>query len=272
MSRQRAKRILGMTIRQWAVLGVLFLLMICILVGGFWWLNSMVTAAYTSPALPTAANLNVTPSSTPTPVSTATLTSTPTATPILYESLIPSSWKQFKPSAAPGMEIWLPPTYVEQTEKELKATTVVYDAAGARPIMALMDTAPSPYLIITTFEASSRAAFAGDLDKMIDSQFGELLGAGRSQERDDFVFLIGDYVARRLIVDVNLNGVDAGVAIYAVQVGGDVYFLGFATAFNELYTRLPDFDQAIQTFRIVPVVPTLVPSPTLAPPTNTPKP
>lgn len=269
MSRSRAKRILGMTIPQWGVLGVLFLLIVCILAGGFWWLNSMVARAYESPVLPTLA---VTPRSTSTTVVTAVVTSSPTPTPISYESLIPTGWRRFTPSAAPGLQIWLPSSYDAQNEKMKQATTPIYDAEGARPIMALWDSTPSPYMIFTTFEVVSRPASLNDLDKMFDDQFGDLIGAGRLLERDDFEFIAEEYAARRAIIDITINGVNAGLAIYTVHVRGDVYYLGFATAFNELYAQLPVYDQIMQTFRIVPVVPTPAPSLTPAPPTNTPKP
>ncbi len=269
MSRPRAKRILGMTIPQWTVLGGLFLLICCIVVGGFWWLNSMVSAAYEAPNLPIS---NITPPPTFTPLPTETLVPTPSPTIISYESLIPADWKRFKPEAAPGMEIWLPSSYVQQTEKERQASTPIYDIEAARSIMALKDTTKSPYLVFTTFEASTRPTFSNNLDEMIDTEFGALMRSGRLLERHDFIFVTEAYPARRLIIDITVNGVNAGMAIYVVQVRGDLYYLGFVTAFNELYTRLPAFDQTMQTFRVVPIIPTPVPTATLPPPTNTPIP
>ncbi|HSQ39511.1 MAG TPA: hypothetical protein VLM78_05075 [Anaerolineales bacterium] len=269
MSRPRAKRILGMTVPQWTVLGVLVLFICCVVVGGFWWLNSMVAAAY---AVPDSPALDVTPLPTFTPLPTATLSPVPSPTPILYESLIPAGWNLFKPATAPGMEIWLPPSYISQTEKEKETSSPVYDVEAARSIMALKDTTPSPYLIFTTLDVSVRPTFANSLDEMIDSDFGALMRTGRLLERDSFVFETESYPARRLIFDINVNGTNAGVAVYVLQVGKNLYYLGFVTAFNELYTRLPAFDQAIQTFRIVPIIPTPVPSPTVSPPTKTPLP
>ena len=266
MSGQRAQRILGMTVPQWTVLGGLFLLVCCIVVSGYWWLSSMVASAYEAPDLPL---MDMTPLPTLTPQPTETLVPTLTPTPISYQSLIPPDWKWFKPEAAPGMEIWLPSTYVHQTEKERQASTPIYDIEAARPIMALKDTTKSPYLVFTTFEASVRPVFANNLDEMIDTEFGALMRSGRLLERHEFIFIAADYPARRLIIDITVNGVNAGMAIYVVQVRGDLYYLGFVTAFNELYTRLPVFDQTMQTFRVVPIVPTPVPTSTLPVPTNT---
>lgn len=266
MSRQRAKRILGMTTPQWTVLGVLVLFICCVFVGGFYWLNSMVTAAYTAPDLPI---LNVTPLPTSTLLPTETPLPTASPTAITYLSLIPAGWRQFKADAAPGLETWLPNTYIQQNEKQKLAATLVYDLKPAQGIMALWDPTPSPYMIFTTFEASTRPTFASDLDEMIDTDFGTLMRRGRLLERDTFVFQTEHYLARRLVFDITVNGVNAGLALYVVQVGRDLYYLAFATPFNELYTRLPVFDQAIQTFRIVPIVPTPEPTSTLPSPTNT---
>lgn len=266
MSKTRAKRILGMTVSQWTVLGGMFLLICCIIVGGFWWLNSMVAAAYQSPALPI---FDITPLPTFTPLPIETLAPTPSPTPITYESLIPADWKRFRSDAAPGLQIWLPPAFLPQTDKQKQASTPVYDIEAAQGIMALWDPTPSPYMIFTSFEASVRPTFASNLDEMVDTEFGALMRTGRLLERDEFVFTLEEYPARRLIFDITVNGVNAGLAIYVVQVGKDLYYMGFATAFNELYTRLPNFDQVIQTFRIVPVVPTPAPTSTLPIPTNT---
>jgi hypothetical protein len=252
MNRPRAQRILGMTIPQLLILGCLTLSIICTFVGGYWALNTVVASAYAIPILP---GLNATPLPTSTPAPTATLLPTASPTPITYESLIPAGWKQFKSETAPGMEIWLPPSYILQTEQDQKTSIPILQGAddeALRTILLLKDTTSSPYLIFTTFEMDTRTVFASDLEAMIDAEFGTLMRSGRLSERDVFEFVIGDTPARRLIFDINVSGVNGGLAIYVVQVGQDVWYLSFATAFNELYTRLPVFDQIAQTFRVKP--------------------
>lgn len=267
MSRQRAKRILGMTMPQWMVLGFLALLICCIFVGGFYWLNAMVAAAYAVPDLPVS-DVTPPPSSTPLPTETPLPTASPTR--ITYRSLIPEGWRRYRSDAMPGLEIWLPSTYAYQPEAMQQRSTSVYNNEAAKKILALWDTTPSPYMIFTTFEISVRPTFASNLDEMIDTDFVSLMQRGRLLERDEFEFQLENYPARRLIFDVTVNGVNTGLAVYVVQVGRDLYYLGFATSYNELYTHLPDFDKTIQTFRIEPALSTPAPSPTLPPPTNTP--
>lgn len=248
MSQPRVRRYLGMTILQLSILGLLVLALCCTLVSGIWILNGMVARAYTVPNLP---GLNDTPLPTLTPAPTATPMPTATATPIPYESLIPPGWTKFTSTSDPALEVWLPPSYALQTTKNQEDAIPVYSVEEARSVLALMDGTHSPYLIFTTFEVVVRPAFAPTLDEMVDAEFGALMRSGRLLERDTFEFTVGDRPARKLVFDINVSGVNAGLALYAVQVGNEVWYLGFATPFNELYTRMPVFDQIIQTFRIV---------------------
>lgn len=249
MRRARPKRYLGMTLLQWGILAILGLCACGTLAGGYWWLNAQVASAYIAPAV-TAAQITPLPTFTPTP--TETPSPTPSPTPIVYESLIPPGWKQFTASAAPGLEIWLPPSYVPQTEKEKKEAIQIAETENENVavLLELKDSTPSPYLIFTSFELATRRIFAADLDEMINADFGAYMRRGRLLERDAFQFVTVSYPARRLIFDINANGASVGLVIYVVQVGGDLYYLGFATPFNETYPRLPDFDRAAQTFRV----------------------
>ncbi len=276
MNRPRAKRILGMTSPQWLVLGILLLLLCAILVGGYSWLNSRVAGAYVVPQLDLPM---YTPPPTSTALPTATIPPTPTSTPITYESLVPAGWKQFQLRSGSNLEIWFPESYGELTADDLKKFKPLFEGqqdGKAKSLLVLKDTTPSSYLVITSFELWTRPLVGSDLDAVIDTQLGSLLREGRLLERGDFVFKLGEHPARRLVFDININGMNAGLAVYVVQSGRDLYFLGFATAFNDLYARLPAFDQVIQTFHITPILPTPTSTPTLTatlpPPTNTPLP
>lgn len=269
MSRTRAKRYLGMTVPQWLVLGVLGLLICGTLAGGYWWLNSMVVSANAVPDLPV---VEVTPLPTSTLQPTETPVPTPSATPILYDSLIPAGWKLFLSEAAPGMEIWLPSSYVPQTAEDRKKAIPILDTQdagnndGVVSALTLKDTTPSKYLLVTTFEMVKVPVFGNSLDEMVDDQFGVLIRSSKLLERDEFVFKVTKNPARRLVFNFTVGGMDSGLVVYVVQVGTDLYYLGFVTPFNELYERMPVFDQSAQTFRVVPVIPTpMVPTNTALP-------
>ncbi len=244
MSRPRAKRFLGMTIPQWGVLGVMLLCMGGIVLGGYLWLNLQVAAAYISPELEIP---NFTPAPTLTPAPTVTATITPSPTPITYESLVPAGWIHFFDA---GVEIWVPPSYTILSRDELDKTANLLDADTTALLMGLRDSTPSTFRMNTTLQVLARSPFAPSLDEMVDDQFGTLSRQGRLLERDVFKFTLESFDARRLIFDINIDGAYAGLAFYVIYTDNAIYYLGFKTPFNELYTRLPDFDASIQTFRL----------------------
>jgi hypothetical protein len=253
MNRPRAQRILGMTIPQLLILGCLILSIICTFVGGYWALNTIAASAYAIPNLP---GLNATPLPSVTPLPTDTPLPTPSPTPITYESLIPAGWKQFKSASAPGMEIWLPPSYEVLSESLMQANKMNYvpvsdteSQEGLTSKLNLVDMTRSPYMLYTTFGMSTQPLPAADLDKTIDQEFSNMMLTARLMERDNFQ--IGNYPARKLVFDITGNGVTAGLVVFLIQDNGTVWYLGFTTPYNELYTRIPDFDRIAKTFRIV---------------------
>ena len=244
MRRPHAKRYLGMTAPQLFVLGIILLVLCCIFVGGYSYLNSIVAAAYQLPNLP---GVNETPSLTPIPSATPRPTITPSPTATTYASLIPSGWQQFLSTTTPLMEIWLPPNYIVATD--MIDTIPVYVIEDGQSALALKDITASPYMLYTSFEVVSRPVFGANLDAMLDAQFGTLMQQGRLLERDEFK--IGIYSARKMVVDINLGGTEAGLVFYSVQVGKNIWYISFATPFNELSSRISTFDQTARTFRIV---------------------
>lgn len=250
MSRPRAKRFLGMTIPQWGMLGVILLCMCGTVAGGYAWLNSQVAAAYVLPELempPTAPV--VTPLPTLTSAPTATATVTPSPTPITYESLIPAGWHRFEDV---GVEFWVPSSYEFLPVEDLGNQVSIFGADAPPLILVLWDATPSPFLMNTSMQALSRRPFASSLDEMIDASFDSLSREGRLLEREEFKFILASFDARRLIFDANTDGINVGLVFYVVYTDHVVYYLGFKTPFNELYTRLPEFDAIVQTFRLSP--------------------
>jgi hypothetical protein len=251
MSKSRAKRYLGMTIPQMGVLGVMGLCLCGIFVGGYSWLNSMVAAAYVVPVQ----NFTPTPLP-PTSLPTETPLPTPSPTPITYESLIPAGWKPFKSDAAPGMEVWFPPSYESLTENLMQDENMkhipfseVEGQDGIRSILRLVDMMRSSYTLYTTCVMSTQPLPAADLDKTIDLKFADMMVTTTLIERGNFE--IGNYPARKLVLDITRNGVNAGMVAYLIQENVTVWYLAFTTPYNELYTRMPDFDRIAQTFRLV---------------------
>jgi hypothetical protein len=120
---------------------------------------------------------------------------------------------------------------------------------GLATVLNLVDMTPSPYSLNTTFGMSTQPLPAADLDKAVDQEFANLMLKATLIERGNFE--IGSYPARKVVFDITNNGINAGLVVYLIQENVTVWYLGFTTPYNELYTRMPDFDRIAQTFRIV---------------------
>jgi hypothetical protein len=260
-----------MTVAQIAILGCMALSFCGVLVGGYLGLGALVSSAYQpDPALLTlSASLTPPPPTIPAPTQTPLPTATLTAVP--YEALIPAGWKQFTTPKAPGMEIWLPSSYVpaNQIKNSHDIQLVQSDSDEAiTTLLSLVDQTKSPYLIYTSFGMGTAPVRDATLDDTIDRVFGKMMRVSTVVERKDFV--LGHYDARKLVFDVSANGVDVGMVYYLIRIGDKVWYLVFSTPFNELDTHIPVFDQVMQTFRLLPVTPTSTITPTVPSPTNTP--
>ncbi len=249
MRRRRSKRWMGMTPLQIGVLGGMMAGWCLVLAGGWWWMNSIVAAAY---AVPESLRMALTPSPTAIlPTMTPLPLPTPMAspTPIPYESLIPAGWKQF---SAQGVEIWLPPTYALQTDKDKPVVQVLGENPDWKTVLQVKDTVAGPYVVATTLKVVVRTLTMATLEEMVDEDLFLYTIRYQLQEHRPFVFQVSGYPARRLLFGLS-GGTNLALVLYAVQVEREVYYLGFVTPYNELFSRLPDFDRAIQTFRGVTV-------------------
>lgn len=261
-----------MTMNQLLVLGGLFVMVCCILAGGLGLLNYM-TNTYYAPSVPGDVTL-------PTPLPSATagptepLTQTPTPTEIPYESFIPQGWKQFTLPEAPGMEFWLPGGYKSLTgkEKDQNSPVPMYgpNADDMKVLMVLVDSKESTLLLYTNAYVTTVPMRGSSLDEAVDSVFSQLMRTGRMIEQKPFD-LFG-YSGQKLVFDINLNGINAGVVVYVFQRGNELWQFGFLTPYNELFARMEEFDTAARTFRLRYVTPTPTITPTVPTPTNTPLP
>jgi hypothetical protein len=283
--RPRAKRrYLGMTVNQLLILAGLVMMICCVFVGGYAFLQYLVTTKY-APADPGLVTLPTPlPSATPGPTEPPTQTPTPTAIP--YESLIPQGWKQFTSADAPGMEFWLPSGYKVLTgkDKDKNSPVPLYgpNVDEMKAVMVMADTQSSTLLLHTNAFVTLLPMRGSTLNEAVDIVFGQLLRTGQLIERKDFPLL--GFAAQKLTIDLNANGVDAALVVYIFQRDQELWQFGFLTPYNELFDRNADFDLAAGTFRLLPVTPTptvtttftitptLTRTPKLPKPTNTPLP
>ena len=270
--RPRAKRYLGMTVNQLLVLGGLVVAICCVFAAGLGLLNYMVGTVY-APAVPADITLPTPlPSATAGPTEPPTLTPTPTSIP--YELRIPQGWKQFTSPDAPGMEVWLSATYKSLTgkDKDKSSPAPLYGANvdDMKVLMVMADSKESALLLYTNAFVTVLPMRGNTLDEAIDPVFGQMMRTGRLIEKKDFE-LIG-FPAKKLVFDINANGIDAGIVIYVFQRGRELWQFGFITPYNELFARMDEFDASARTLRLLPVTPTPTITPTVPTPTNTPLP
>lgn len=261
-----------MSVNQLIVLGVLIVMVCCVLAGGLSLLNYMAATVY-APALPADITLPTPlPSATAGPTEPPTQTSMPTELP--YEAFIPQGWKQLTLPDVPGMEFWLPVGYKSLTgkEKDQNSPAPMYgpNVDDMKVLMVLVDSKESALLLYTNAYVTTMPMRGANLDEAIDSVFGSLMRTGRMIEQKPFnVF---GFTGQKLTFDINANGINAGVVVYVFQRGQEFWQYGFITPYNELFTRMEEFDTSARTFRLRYVTPTPTVTPTQPTPTNTPLP
>jgi hypothetical protein len=260
-----------MTLPQLGVLGLMFLCLIGILSAGYAGLNMIVASAYKPSGLTTLGPTAI-PLDTPTPGPTLTPFPSPTFTAVPYEALIPAGWAEYASAAEPGLKIYLPASYVPLKDKDQVLQVTIFDANNddVRTVLALRDTTVSPYLVFTRMFIANQPIRTTDLDETVDNVFASLKRAAILIDRDEIE--IYRLPARKVVFDVKTAGGEAGLVMYVLQLDGKNWFIGFVTPYNELYSYMPLFDQAAQTFWYVRPTPTPSPTPTVPTATNTPLP
>jgi hypothetical protein len=251
------KRYFGMTIVQLVILGCLGLTAFGVIGGGFWFVNSsmMELNALLSPPVNGRATLQATLE----PAPSATIALTPTQTPVPYESLIPDGWTQHKNQS---IEIWLPSSFYESNiDVSVSELIEKYRELGQDKQANELENSPPGYVFWMETKSPSQKLFTtrltiypvlmvgDDLDNFLDQQYN--LVRLRSTIVDSRPFEVGNYQARRTLIEASLGGVYVGYVSYAIYDGTLVWFVEGASHFNEFYTWLPIFDDAAQTFRFI---------------------
>ena len=256
MSSKQANRYFGMTIAQLAILGCLGLVACGTIAGGLLFVNGSTgggLSLFPSPV----------PSSTPQPTFTPYLTETPAPTPtvtlIPYEELIPSGWNQYTTTS---IELWLPPQFNPiNVEQEHQNRIDLYKKLGYDDVAKELEETPPAYVFWFEVSEPSTTLYstnitigpdlmdAENLDTYLDQEY-----AGGPQEfvvvnRQEFV--VGNYEARRWLLEANLNNIYIGVAQYAIFDGTNVWIINCGSHFNEFYSWLPEFDKIARTFRLI---------------------
>ena len=258
MSKNRAKRYFGMTVVQLLVLGCLALVACVTLAGGGVIVNGVIGGDGFS-LLPSPM-----PTSTPAPTSTPYLTETPTLVPtatlIPYEELVPSGWDQYTTTT---LELWVPPQFKPvDVEKELQATIKFYRDQGYDDLAQQLednppayvfwfrDTKPSANSLYTAGITLEPVLVTGtSLDEFLDQRYANGPQEYHVVNRQEFQ--VGNYEARRVLLEGNLNTVYVSIAQYVIFDGVNAWVINCTAHINDFYTLLPEFDKVAHTFRLI---------------------
>jgi len=256
MNSKKSKRYLGMTALQLAILGCLAFVACGAIAGGVFFVSS----GPTGPGISIFPSRE--PSSTPQPTMTPFLSETPTipptATLVPYEELIPNGWNQYTTNS---LELWLP-TQFEQADvgQERQDRIDLYEQLGYDDIARELEENPPAYVLwfkvsepgstlyITDLTVETVLMDAPSLDEFLDREYASLPQEFILVNRQEVS--VGNYEARRALLEANLSNVYIGVAQYAIFDGVNVWFITCGSNFNEFYTWLPEFDKIARTFRL----------------------
>ena len=255
----KGKKYFGMTVAQLTILGCLALAACGVVGGGFWFVTSSMVVADVPAPPPVDVEATLLLQDTPEPAPTATISPTPTQTLVPYESLIPDGWSQHKNQS---IEIWLPSSFYEtnidvsvkeliKKYRELGQDKLASDLKNSTPAYVFwMETkSPSEKLFKTRLTIHPVLMTGDDLDTFLDQEYNsERL---YSTIVDSRAFEVGNYPARRTLIEANLGGLYVGYVSYAIYDGKIVWFVEGASHFNEFYTWLPIFDDSAHTFRFI---------------------
>lgn len=254
VSSSRPKRILGMTVAQLVILGCLSLMALGMVCGGFFFVSGSMGGGLTfvaSPAPTSTSQPTLTPYLTPTSTATATL--------VPYEDLIPAGWVQYTTDT---IELWVPPQF-EQTDldeahlnnikvyKDLGYADYAEDLENNPPVYIFWfdHSDPGTNMIVPNIVVERTLMSADNLDAYIDQEY-----AG-SEQNYNIVnrqeFRVGNYEARRILLETKLSNIYLGAAQYVIYDGTNVWFIICNSHINDLYTLLPDFDRVARTFRLI---------------------
>jgi len=257
MNTKRKKRILGMTVAQLVILGCLAFVACGTIAGGLMFVSGSTSGGGIS-LFPTPV-----PSATPQPTSTPFLTETPapipTATLIPYEELIPPGWNQYTTT---NIEIWLPPQFGQvSVDQERQDRIDLYKELGYDDVAQELEENPPAYvfwfevsepsttLYVANITVGPELMTAENLDAYLDQEYAE--GPQEFVVVNQQEFLVGNYEARRTLLEANLSNIYVGVAQYAIFDGTNVWIINCGSHFNEFYTWLPEFDKIARTFRVI---------------------
>ena len=233
---QQNKKFFGMTPRQIAILAGL-IATACLLFGlaARFALRGGLTRSPNSPQGTPASQFTATPWMIPSPVPTGTATLLP------YETLIPTSWLQFKSAL---VEIWLPAEFQPADPQLLNNS---FNTAISELVVrdSREDSSAYPMLVIVSYEPLT----ADSLDAFLDAEVAKIPSDFRLAERKKIT--LNGVEAVRFVFEARFSNLEVNDLTYVFLDGGTVWYVEYIAQINEFYEMLSMFERSAQTFRLV---------------------
>jgi hypothetical protein len=209
-----------------------------------------------------------TPTFVPTPTNTPTATHTPTVMPTPTRlppptATPPPGWKKLESAQ---IEVWVPASFIggdpikdrDPIIKNLRAMGAEY--AG---YINLISQNPSPFAIFAIDSVLGSTGFITNVsittNQIVSTGTGETFQGGVSQQLpqqytvlDRRSVVMGFYAAERMVADSLAQNLHVRQLVYTIRSQNTAWVVVFTTTEGEFFTRLPAFEQSMQTLRFKP--------------------
>jgi hypothetical protein len=228
------RKFFGMTRVQIGILAGLAVFLLLLICGGGVLILRRGGMGFSGQSVPT-----VMPTVTSVMVTPPTLTPTITMTPVPYDQLVPSDWKQFKTSL---VEIWMPGnfTLADNKTKDITANFGVPDLQ-----LTEVSSKSSAYtmLVSISYDYSTGAS----LDELLDEKFPTIPFQARISDRR--TVFVNTHEARKIVIEFKVNNIDFNNMVYVIQDGSTIWYVEYVAQIAEFFDNLDTFEQSINTFR-----------------------
>jgi hypothetical protein len=257
MSKHQNSRIFGMSTFQLAVLGILGVVAVVVIFGGFIYISTAGQPRGTT-VFPTTEPPDLSPPELPAnPAEISDLP--PEATFIPNDAPLPPDWKNYSTSR---IEMWLPPQFESTFPDQQRQERIAYYRQQGYDFLAtdleqenfdyrFWFNFPQPDTVVykTSVIVKTDVLPTATLDEYVEQVYGaglpgfELVGS----EVVDFA----DFEARRVLQTANLNDSSIGVVDYVITDEINLWVIRCGSDLEEFYTWLPEFDRIARSLRLV---------------------
>lgn len=258
MSKKQDKRIFGMTTFQLAVLGILSVMAITVIFGGFIYISSASHPSRDATFFPTAEQpMPAQPEIVSEPIiSLADPVSLPF---IATDAPLPADWVQY---SNVRIELWVPPQFKSEfPDPERQKRAILYRQQGYEFLASELERGTFDYRFWFNFPQPDTVLYKTRIivkeDILPTETLDEYVTQTYASGLQGFEFLgsesvmYGDLEFQRILMTATQNGLAIGVADYVITDGVNLWVISCGSSLDEFYDWLPQFDRIALSFRLV---------------------